>query len=1147
MYVSKYYTCEEIDERLLQGYYNDFVDAGFVGSKDEFFRFVLSISNKVDKEDGKGLSTNDFTDELKEKLDSIDEGAKLITKVSQLENDLNYQTAEQVKASIDALINAAPEALDTLKELADALGNDPNFATNIVNRLAALQTALNDEVARATQAEADLGARIDNLDGDLESRVQALNDKIDATKAALEEKIQTVQDKLDAAKEDLANFKVKEAEDIAAAKEQAHNEVDSEKDRAMQAEADLQQNLDTLEQKEVTDISNLQQQLTQESAARSQADQSLTDNLNAEIAARQTAGTTLQQNIDKEVSDRQAAVEALQEQLESDLSSHQTELNSKLDTEIANRRAGDLQIQTDLAVERSERQSEDAIINHKIEDIQSAMSGQQDTLLQKINQEIADRQAADQDLDDRKVDKREGYSLTKNDFTDELKAKLDSISEGANKIEKVSELVNDLNFQTREEVEAAINAIIDSAPDVLNTLREIAAALDDDPNFAATMTRKLTALTEQLNAEIASRQEKDADLQARITQEIADRREADNLIKESLAEEKAARQEADANLRERIDDNKAAQDAINESLTDMISDLRTQQGSGMNELRGLIDTNIANIQRNFEILQVIQESFGDVETLVNEKVAAEKTRAEAKEAELLTQIQSLVTDYTTKINTLSTTLNSALEAEKTTRQDADAELRELIQNSGSSLAEEIAARELADQQLQAQITQETSARQAADTQNTEKITQEIQDRKDADNEIKSSVSTERSERIAADNAEEAARIAGDDALRESITNLNTALLTEKSERQAADTNLQTNINNEKTSRETADSNLQAQIEAQATSLEQEANTRDTADKSLLQKINTEIDERVAEIARLDELIQLKQDALKLGYGLAFDTEGLLNVTIDGTIYKIVGSLPERPATGMEDKIYCVPVASAGAQNVYTEYLWIEDSQSWEIIGTFSPEVDLTPYATIEWVTAELAAKATAIETLTQALADEVVERKAKYNELNDALNTEKANRQEADALLNGKIEQTNTALLLEVQDRKIADQGLKNDITNEAAARTLGDSQLQLNLDSEAEARRVADTALDEKIDEVKQTVEEDQQAAINELKDEITELKEKMETLATDPLTSDEIVEIYREVYDPDYDPDAPEDDEGPLTEDDILDIFEEVYGYRP
>ncbi|WP_353096253.1 hypothetical protein [Tissierella praeacuta] len=42
---------------------------------------------------------------------------------------------EEVLQKIQDLIGAAPEALDTLAELAKALGEDPNFATNILNQL----------------------------------------------------------------------------------------------------------------------------------------------------------------------------------------------------------------------------------------------------------------------------------------------------------------------------------------------------------------------------------------------------------------------------------------------------------------------------------------------------------------------------------------------------------------------------------------------------------------------------------------------------------------------------------------------------------------------------------------------------------------------------------------------------------------------------------------------------------------------------------------------------------------------------------------------------------------------------------------------------------------------------------------------------
>ncbi|WP_349815108.1 phage tail protein [Escherichia coli] len=44
-----------------------------------------------------------------------------------------------VRAAISALVGSSPEALDTLNELAAALGNDPNFATTMTNALAGKQ------------------------------------------------------------------------------------------------------------------------------------------------------------------------------------------------------------------------------------------------------------------------------------------------------------------------------------------------------------------------------------------------------------------------------------------------------------------------------------------------------------------------------------------------------------------------------------------------------------------------------------------------------------------------------------------------------------------------------------------------------------------------------------------------------------------------------------------------------------------------------------------------------------------------------------------------------------------------------------------------------------------------------------------------
>ncbi|EFN9664518.1 shikimate transporter [Escherichia coli] len=58
--------------------------------------------------------------------------------------------AEFVRKLLAALVGSSPEALDTLNELAAALGNDPNFATTVTNALAGKQP-LNDVLTAVSQ------------------------------------------------------------------------------------------------------------------------------------------------------------------------------------------------------------------------------------------------------------------------------------------------------------------------------------------------------------------------------------------------------------------------------------------------------------------------------------------------------------------------------------------------------------------------------------------------------------------------------------------------------------------------------------------------------------------------------------------------------------------------------------------------------------------------------------------------------------------------------------------------------------------------------------------------------------------------------------------------------------------------------------
>ncbi|MQI61854.1 phage tail protein, partial [Escherichia coli] len=54
-------------------------------------------------------------------------------------NNTQIATTAFVKSAIAGMVGSAPAALDTLNELAAALGNDPNFATTMLNALAGKQ------------------------------------------------------------------------------------------------------------------------------------------------------------------------------------------------------------------------------------------------------------------------------------------------------------------------------------------------------------------------------------------------------------------------------------------------------------------------------------------------------------------------------------------------------------------------------------------------------------------------------------------------------------------------------------------------------------------------------------------------------------------------------------------------------------------------------------------------------------------------------------------------------------------------------------------------------------------------------------------------------------------------------------------------
>lgn len=705
MYTSKYYTVEEIDERLKQGYLNDATEQGFVGTMKEFWALFLSIANKVDKKEGYGLSQEDFTTELKDKLNSL--SGEIPTKVSQLENDLKFQTKEEVEKYISDLIDGADGALDTLKELADALNNDPNFATNLTNKLIEIRDALTAEVNRAKAAEAALQEGLNEVDTKIEKALQGLTDTIDKTIKDIKDSVKALEQKVDKNTEAISNVKVEVAGQLADFKVEVHKEIDLEKERAITAENALQREIDSLKNGSSNDKAELEQKIQQEATERARADEAL------------------QQNLDNEAKARELSEEEIKKAHQKDIERIDGE-KVKWDkfpiSELPNRKGivlenGDLILGKDLNGDTlplvqlnhlgvidagspkapyniNTPQGERPTIQEAGQTGEQAyhMAYQED--LAHISEEIDEKVKAEADArkaaDELLVKKEEGKELSSNDFTDELKAKLEGIEEFANRITNVSQLVNDSKFQTEEEVKAAIEGIIGSAPDVLDTLKEIADALGNDPNFATTITKKLAALAEQINQEIEDRTEAVSQVQGDLDTKYQELSSKITLQGENLNKEISDRKEADA--------------AMKSEITNLGTSL-TALGT---ELRQIINQNY----------QTLQQQIRAQDALIQENTQAIQTN--------LSLIQSLQTKVDTNVSDVDK-LKKDLETEVADRKAADTALQEKINTNANGLAKEISDRKAADQVLQQNIDAESRARTQADSQIRTDLSKKIED------------------------------------------------------------------------------------------------------------------------------------------------------------------------------------------------------------------------------------------------------------------------------------------------------------------------------------------------------------------------------------------------------------------------------------
>lgn len=1141
MYVSKYYTNEEIDQRLLQGYFDDFVKAGFAGTINEFWAFVLSIANKVDKREGYDLSKNDFTDKLKEKLEGIEERANYITKLSQLENDTKFQTEEQVRQAISDLIDGADDALDTLKELAEALGNDPNFATTITNKLTDLRNALTDEVNRAKEEEGKLSTQISEVNSNFIKAVDLLNDKIDTAVTNLINKIDKIEAKVDKNTADIADLRNETTGSLAEAKAYAKDLVDKEAELRKTADDALSESIHQLNTLHINDKAELKQDIAAEAQLRANADANIQLKLTEEITNRQTGDAALESKLSDEVVNRKAADETLQNSITkevADRTNADNTLQVNIDKEAQARESADQVLQTNINSEAATRTAQDQILDQKITALSEKTDGDKSDVLAAIEAEKEARIAADADLNSKKVDKREGYSLTKNDFTDLLLAKLNGIEEHANYITLVSQLANDAGYQTEAEVEAAIEKIIGSAPEVLDTLEEIARALGDDPNFASTITKKLAAITEKVNQEIEDRTAADSALQVNIDKEVVERKEADaalkeelkeyvdnsaatgdtalQVVKDNLAKEIQDRKDADAILQANIDketvDRKDADKTHTDNiaaLTQRVSDLALSMQDAINTVKNeltaqvnanttAIATNQANITKNSEAItamnKIIADNYKEVKDMVNEEIV-DRTNGDSNLSSRIDTTNIALGTETAERKAADQILQVNLDKEIGDRKSADTALETKIESQISNLSQQTSS-EIT--RVEGEVTQEVKDREAADKTLSDRIDSLETGSTAGLNEVKAKVeantvaiNTEKDRATARENAIQANLDTAIANHKDEVNGLTKDISDEANTRLAGDTALQVNIDKEVTDRTNADTLLDNKIA-------QEISDRTTAIQGLESKKVDKVDGKVLSSNDFTDVLLNKLNGIEEHANYITKVSELLNdsgfqteAEVEAAIQKIIGSAPgvldtlEEIAKALGDDPNFATTMTQKLNELTTK---IETETEKRIEGDAALDTKLTTLSTTLTKTVE-DLRTYVTETRTELLArannqDALITRNAANIQRNLELIQGIQNN------ISGSYLEVKALLETEIAARKAEDIRLEGkidqntaDLGTEREERKAADKALQDALDAEEAARTAADAALGVRID----TEIAERKAADKTLQDNIT------------------------------------------------------------
>ena len=338
-------------------------------------------------------------------------------------------TKKYVDDSINALIDSAPSDLNTLRKLANAINNDPNFHVTITDLINTKEDHVN--IGEVSQLQTDSKVVVPAIN-EHETQINQAKSDIDALEEQDKEHDQQISDintELDVHQNSITDL---------------YNQVDRIDGNIDDIEKNLSDNVDRIDQNIDAIETNI-------------------DNIEVNI-------NNIETNID--------AVEGNINKIENNIDSIEQDI-----TDIQNKHTEDITNLTEDITNLTNKHNQDI----------STITNKHNQDISEINEDIINIQAKNSDQDQSISDINDQLEILNNTLEFDGDGSKYLADDGTYKVfpTKVSQFQNDANYQSKAQVDQAISDLVNSAPETLDTLNELAAALGNDPNFATTVANQI--------------------------------------------------------------------------------------------------------------------------------------------------------------------------------------------------------------------------------------------------------------------------------------------------------------------------------------------------------------------------------------------------------------------------------------------------------------------------------------------------------------------------------------------------------------------------------------------------------------------------------------------------------------------------------